>query len=212
MPNPVEVFIDSAYGESGKHVKPLIGKVLHPYDTEITIELTKREFDVGNQRFTYIGYTGTGDAPPKGESPTVTFQPKQNSSVTFNWKQGKRPLLPEIRQAISISALLTILCIALVGYYYWQRPFVVAVFGGALGGLFHEIIQSGGKYILPDLDESGNFVLGGLIGIITGGVAGLLLYEGLLGPGSVVLDAKLAVGAIVAGLAVKGIADAPNPS
>ena len=53
--------------------------------------------------------------------------------------------------------------------------------------------------------------MGGLVGIITGGAAGLLTNQGLLSSGSVKVSTTLIVTAAIAGLALKGIADAPNP-
>lgn len=65
--------------------------------------------------------------------------------------------------------------------------------------------------ILPNTDEKGNSCLGRLVGIISGGTAGLLTYQGLLGTAPVTASTKLVVAALIAGLALKGIADAPNP-
>lgn len=157
--------------------------------------------------WTCTGWTGTGDIPEKGVGTYVKFNIQNDSSITWIWVSQNQVGA----QVLSFVAFIAVLAIALAGYYVWQRPFIVAIFAGALGGLAHEIVQSGGKYVLPNSDEKGNFVLGGLIGIITGGVAGLLLYQGFLGTPPIVVDAKLGVGALLAGLAVKGIADAPNP-
>ncbi len=152
------------------------------------------------------GYTGTGSVPAKGPGTIVTLPVEEDSTITWNWVGGQ--VGP---QALSIFAFATIFAIALVATYWLPHAFILAISAGALGGLAHEIVQSGGKYILPGTDEKGNFMLGGLIGIVTGGVAGLLMYQGLMGTAPVNVDMKLVVEALVAGLAVKGIADAPNP-
>jgi len=47
-----------------------------------------------------------------------------------------------------------------------------------------------------------------LLGIVSGGVAGLLVYKGLIPHASV--GTELAVSAIISGLAGKGLADAPS--
>ena len=152
------------------------------------------------------GWTGTGDIPSKGVGTSVTFPLTQDSTITWNWVGSQLG-----NQILSIVAVAFFIAVGLVTAYLWPHAFFVAISAGALGGLAHEIVQSGGKYILPTTDATGNFCLGGLIGIITGGIAGLLTYQGLLGTVSVTVSAKLAVAALIAGLAVKGIADAPNP-
>ena len=115
-------------------------------------------------------------------------------------------------QAISFVIFASLIVIGVVFTHWWPHAFVVALSAGALGGLSHEIVQSGGKFILPTTDESNNFCLGGLVGIIEGGVAGLLAYQGLLGTGhGVLVSMQLVVTSIAGGFAVKGIADAPNP-
>ncbi len=48
-----------------------------------------------------------------------------------------------------------------------------------LGGLLHELVQSQGKFVLPNTADNGNLALGGLVGVITGGIAGVVLYSGL---------------------------------
>jgi hypothetical protein len=81
---------------------------------------------------------------------------------------------------------------------------------GAIGGLAHEIVQSGGKFMFPDVDDSnGNYCLGGLFGIVAGGAAGVLLIESL---GVITVGRLLIATAFSAGLAFKGIADGPAPS
>jgi hypothetical protein len=53
------------------------------------------------------------------------------------------------------------------------------VFAGVLGGLLPELVQSQGKFILSNTVDKGNLALGGLVGVITGGIAGVVLYSGL---------------------------------
>lgn len=157
------------------------------------------------KRWVCSGWTGTGSIK-SGTGTHTSAILDEDSTITWNWTQDS--LLSG--QVTSIIAFIAVFAVAVVGYYWLVEPFIVAVAAGAIGGLAHEIVQSGGKYILPNCDERGNFVLGGLVGIVTGGVAGLLLFEGLLGA-SVAANPELVVGAFLAGLAVKGIADAPNP-
>jgi len=87
---------------------------------------------------------------------------------------------------------------------------------GALGGLVHEIAQSKGTVFLPGSSSNtlagtgkGEDYLGGLVGIILGGSAGLLTLA--VSSGTVVsarVTVQLIVTAFAAGVALKGISDA----
>jgi hypothetical protein len=123
---------------------------------------------------------------------------KSAESITFN-------------QIVSVVVFAILIIIGALTTLVWPHGFIVALCAGALGGLAHEMVQSGGKFILPGTEDH-NFCLGGLVGMVEGGVAGLLTYQGLLGTAGVTVSSKLVVTAIVAGFALKGIADAPNPS
>jgi hypothetical protein len=110
-----------------------------------------------------------------------------------------------------IYSLILLAGLVVVGALFtsvWPHAFVVALSTGALGGLAHEIVQSQGKFMLPNTDDSGNFCLGGLVGVVEGAVAGLLAYQGLLGtaPGLHV-TMQLILVSIVGGFAAKGVAD-----
>ncbi len=157
--------------------------------------------------WTCTGWSGSGSFPAKGVGTTVTVPLTEDSTITWNWLGGQ--VGPQV---LSISAFIALLVVALMAAYLSPpHAFILAITAGAIGGLAHEIVQSGGKYILPNSDDNGNFCLGGLIGIVTGGVAGLLMYQGLMGSAPVNIDMKPVVEALVAGIALKGIADAPNP-
>ena len=111
-----------------------------------------------------------------------------------------------------------------------------AVTVGALGGLVHEIAQSKGTAFFPDTDKTpsshtkkdeeagkkpddgtssgGESYLGGLIGILLGGAAGLVALS--VSPPASVTTQMIAT-AFAAGVALKGIADSAasppkNPS
>ena len=161
---------------------------------------------MGRKVWTCDGWVGTGSVPSKGVSTDVTFPITEDSTITWNWVGCQL-----VSKILSIVAFVALILIVIVTTHFARYAFIDAVSAGALGGLAHEIVQSQGKYILPNTDETGNFCLGGLIGIITGGTAGLLTYQGLLGTTPVTASTKLLVAALVAGLAIKGVADAPNP-
>jgi hypothetical protein len=97
-----------------------------------------------------------------------------------------------------------------------------AVTVGAIGGLVHEIAQSKGTAFLPDTDNSqqkkdGNnsqqkteSYLGGLLGILLGGAAGLVALSVSNAPTSV--STQMIATAFAAGVALKGIADSAASS
>jgi len=207
----VTVFVSSPYGN------PNPGNGVFSFDKS-----SKQEFSVNSpaeeikkwwkiswkKTWTCTGWSGTGSIPSKGVGTSVTFENlTEKSTLTWNWagsSVGARLLSAALVIALLIAGVFTT--------YVWQHALIVAISVGALGGLAHEIVQSGGKYILPNKDENGDFCLGGLVGIISGGTAGVLTYQGLLATAPVTVSTKLVVTALIAGLAVKGIADAPNPT
>lgn len=84
----------------------------------------------------------------------------------------------------------------------------LAVSVGAVGGLIHEIAQSGGKILFFERKADG-FYLGSLAGAVLGGVAGLLAVRGLIidpaaNPGTV----ELVYDSLLAGIALKGVTEA----
>jgi hypothetical protein len=110
-----------------------------------------------------------------------------------------------------IVSVLSIAITAYLAWYAYHKPssFETAVFVGALGGITHELFQSQGKFMMPQYDKAkGEYYLGGLFGLIEGGVAGLILAQGK--PGSLSLFQLLSE-AFLAGLALKGVAEAVTP-
>lgn len=103
--------------------------------------------------------------------------------------------------------------------------FRLAVSAGALGGLIHEVFQSGGKFAMPQLQQPQNeaksqenpqkksevdspnasWYLGSISGLLFGAVAGLLLAQTITPPSGAV---AIAAQAFFAGLALKGVAEA----
>ena len=154
------------------------------------------------------GWSGAGSVPKTGEGTAVTFPIAEDSTITWIWQKISYKLSPA--QIASVITFVLILGLAVVSYETkYALPMVVLA--GAIGGLLHEIVQSQGKYILPNTDATGNFCLGGLIGIITGVVAGFILYQGINATATVAVSGMLFTEAFLAGLAAKGVADAINP-
>jgi hypothetical protein len=123
---------------------------------------------------------------------------------------------PQQRPSLGVkwSVILTFVTTVIVAVtalwaYAVRNDIWTAVSAGALGGLVHEIAQSKGTAFLPDTspstaDKNGESYLGGLVGIILGGAAGLLT----LSASSASVSTQLVVTAFAAGVALKGISDA----
>lgn len=107
---------------------------------------------------------------------------------------------------LSFAAAILAWLSASYGWILW-----LAASTGALGGLAHEIAQSGGKVAFFQRYQDGIY-LGSVAGMILGAVAGLLvvrgLAAGLAGPAGTTSTTLLAYEAFIAGLALKGVTEA----
>ncbi len=177
-------------------------------DTAITCKVTSPVTENGTI-WECKGWSGTGSVPKKGEGTAVTFPVSEESTITWNW--NRRWGGPVAAQATSLIIFVLIIVFAVLSYNY-KSVLAMVVLAGAIGGLLHEIVQSQGKYILPNTDATGNCCLGGLIGIISGVIAGFILYQGLSATTAATVSGMLFTEAFLAGLALKGVADAVNPS
>lgn len=85
----------------------------------------------------------------------------------------------------------------------------IAAAMGGLGGLVHEIAQSGGKILFFERKADG-FYLGSIAGAVLGAVAGLMTIRGLLIDGGAPDGGatQLVYEALFAGLAMKGVTEA----
>jgi cytochrome c biogenesis protein ResB len=62
--------------------------------------------------------------------------------------------------------------------------------------------------MLPADDGKGNLCLGGLIGLVEGGVAGMIIMQGQ--NGAITNPQSILISAFLAGLALKGVSDSVN--
>lgn len=123
------------------------------------------------------------------------------------FKLGEKALStkkPNSSQTASIIAVFSIVALAWVSYLE-SSIFFAAIFVGATGGLIHEFAQSNGKFILPQVDKDGNWYLGGLFGLVAGGISGIILVQGMV---ETIVSTRLVGEAFLAGLGLKGFADA----
>lgn len=104
---------------------------------------------------------------------------------------------------VFLSIVVTII-LALLSYELLKNAFLTSILLGALGGVVHEIAQSNGKLMFPQRDADGVY-LGGLFGLLAGGIAGMILAQGL-SPGG--LSTSLVSESFLAGLALKGFSEA----
>jgi hypothetical protein len=141
------------------------------------------------------------------------------------------PLLPPSWSIILTLISTVVVSVVALWAYVASNNIWTAVSAGALGGLVHEIAQSKGTAFLPDSSSTGDQTdnpsagapapplgkpaaktsktneesyLGGLLGIILGGAAGLLTIS----VSSSTVSAQFVVTAFSAGVAFKGISDA----
>jgi hypothetical protein len=145
-----------------------------------------------------------------------------------NKSSGNPPHLdPGPSIILTIISTLIVLVTAMWAYAA-SNSIWTAVSAGALGGLVHEIAQSKATAFLPDSAGSSaspattgeESYLGGLMGIILGGAAGLLTLAVSSTSSTTSTTSTVSVQSVVtafaAGIALKGVADAaaspPKPS
>jgi hypothetical protein len=111
-----------------------------------------------------------------------------------------------ISVASTVGAVLLAVGLATASAHYgWTLALVASV--GALGGLAHEVAQSGGKIWWFQKHADGLYI-GSLAGMVLGAVAGVLVVKGHLGELSTVSTVELTYDAFVSGLALKGVVEA----
>ena len=139
-------------------------------------------------------------------APTTTSTPATSASAAAQpnalSKMDKWSIIITFATAVTMG----IVAYISTGKGWWIG---IAASAGALGGLVHEIAQSGGKILLFERKADG-FYLGAMGGAVLGAVAALMTIRGLLmgGPPPAGGATQLVYEAIFAGLAMKGVTEA----
>src|SRR2546425_7537453 len=119
------------------------------------------------------------------------------------------PLSPLERYSL-IGTLVLLAGLSVLAGVSAQQHWVLwlAVSVGGLGGLVHELAQSGGKILFFQKAADGLY-LGSVAGMVLGSVAGLLVVRGHLTGGTADENmVQLAYEVFTAGLALKGVVEA----
>lgn len=121
---------------------------------------------------------------------------------------GQAGKLPGAKDPVwaQVETVVSIIAVSVLSWVSFDEGSVLftAIFVGAMGGLVHEIAQSNGRFMLPNT-KNGEVYLGGLYGLVAGGVAGLLIAQGLA---TTAVGVGLLSESFLAGLALKGVSDA----
>jgi len=120
------------------------------------------------------------------------------------------PVLTPLQRYSIIGTVVLFLASAIVASWSAQHQSVLwlAASAGALGGLVHELAQSGGKILFFRMEADGLY-LGSIAGMVLGSVAGVLVVRGhLTGSAPDENMVQLAYEVFTAGLALKGVVEA----
>ena len=118
-------------------------------------------------------------------------------------------------KASVVITLATGVLLAVLAWASFHNTWVLwlAVSVGGLGGLVHEIAQSGGEIAFFEKKADG-FYLGSLAGVVLGAVAGMLVVRGHLPSVTEtalsISKTQLAYEVFTAGLALKGVTEAAS--
>jgi hypothetical protein len=116
----------------------------------------------------------------------------------------------EDKLSILLAVGIAILFVVAAMYSYRsQSLFILAGSMGGLGGLLHEFVQSGGKFVIVQKKSDGIY-LGTLAGALIGIIAGMLMTRGYLNvtDGKTINYLEVTYEAFTAGLALKGVVEA----
>jgi len=120
-------------------------------------------------------------------------------------KQDKITRLELISIVVTVGLAVALSIFAKISFDHSQKISLALSLGG-IGGLIHEMVQSGGKILFFERKLDG-FYIGGIAGMILGAVAGLLIAHGLLSSSDL---SEIGYQAFLAGLGLKGIVDAAS--
>jgi len=136
------------------------------------------------------------------------------TSAAATLPPSNAPTQPDALTTTDIwSIIVTVLAsigLAILAYISAGRGWWIglAVSVGGLGGLVHEIAQSGGKILFFERKLDG-FYIGSAAGSVLGAVAGLLAIRGLIiNPSTPITATQIVYEAFLAGMALKGITEA----
>ncbi|SRR5712692_696896 len=119
-------------------------------------------------------------------------------------------LTPDQKRSVWITGIAFVLLA--VGTYIslrGQEAFLLALSAGGLGGVIHELFQSGGKISFIDTTSKDGFYLGSLAGVLLGAVARVMAARFFLTGGSDQHNlSQLACDTFLPGLSLKGAAEA----
>lgn len=142
-------------------------------------------------------------APPQAPSLSSPSQPFSTALQADPPDHLSR--LEIISVAVTISLGIALAIFAFISFHNsWKVCLALSL--GALGGLIHEMVQSGGKILFFERKLDG-FYMGGVAGMILGAVAGLLSVHGLLDEPSMY---EIGYQTFLAGLGLKGIVEAAS--
>ena len=108
--------------------------------------------------------------------------------------------------SVGATAALALVFIAAAALSYGNNPLVLAVSLGCVGGLMHELAQSGGKILFFERKDDGLY-LGGVAGMMLGGVTGLIAAHAVQAATAMEYQ-NLAYEAFMAGVGMKGLVEA----
>lgn len=121
--------------------------------------------------------------------------------------------MPELTQIEKLSVAATgglaFFLIIAAWWNYGHNPFALAVSLGCVGGLMHELAQSGGKILFFTKKDDGVY-LGSVSGIMLGGITGVIAVHAMPLPdtGQPAFYQNLAYETFMAGLGLKGLVEA----
>jgi hypothetical protein len=112
-------------------------------------------------------------------------------------------------EALSVVATggLALILIVVAWWNYNQNAFAVAISLGCVGGLMHELAQSGGKVLFFAKKDDGVY-LGSVSGMMLGGISGMIAAHAIPFPQPGPEFQNLAYETFMAGLGLKGLAEA----
>lgn len=145
---------------------------------------------------------------PTTPNPTPPATSTNSASTTSGTDSNALTNMDKWSIAITFGAAVLMVIIAIIcARNGWWIGIAAAM--GALGGLVHEIAQSGGTILRFERKADG-FYIGAMAGAVLGAIAGLMTIRGILVDGAAVQPkaVQLAYEALLAGIALKGVTEA----